>query len=60
MKVVDLPFPQIDPMADTDALRALVDEYVSRIEALHGDVVLAAGEFTFLVGGLSKRVEILA
>ena len=47
-EVKDLPFPQIEPAMTTQELRRLTDEYAKRIEALHPDAVMAAGEFTFL------------
>ncbi len=47
-EVVDMPFPQVDPTVTTAELRKMVDEYATRIEATNADVVMAAGEFTFL------------
>ena len=47
-EVVDLPYPQIDPLMTPDELRATVDTTFDRILALGGDTVLAAGEFTSL------------
>jgi len=46
--VTDFPFPQIDPTVSTDDLRELATEYAEKIEALNGDAVMVAGEFTFL------------
>ena len=46
--VVDLPFPQVDPLLDSDQLQPLVREYACRIEEMKPDAVMAAGEFTFL------------
>lgn len=46
--VTDFPFPQIDPAASTGELRPLAAEYAEKIEAMHCDAVLAAGEFSFL------------
>ena len=47
-EVVDLPFPSVDPLLGTDYIRRLVDDYARRIEALHAQAVLVAGEFSFM------------
>ena len=47
-EVADLPFPQVDPTLDSGGIRRMVTEYAAMIEEKKPDVVLAAGEFTFL------------
>lgn len=47
-EVVDFLFPAIDPMMPTEELRPIVDSCTERIEGMHPDAVVAAGEFTFL------------
>ena len=47
-EIVDLPFPQVDPLLDEDGIRRLVGDFAARIEAMKADAVYAAGEFTFL------------
>ncbi len=46
-EVMDLPFPQIDPSAESEDLRKIAAEYAEKIEALKPEAVLVAGEFTF-------------
>lgn len=46
-KVTDLPFPSVDPYADTEVLRKTAAEYVEKIEKMQPEAVLVAGEFTF-------------
>ena len=46
-EVKDLPFPSIDPAAESSDLRKIVADYAKRIETLAPDAVLVAGEFTF-------------
>lgn len=46
-RVVDLPFPQINPQYTAEDLRKLTDEYSEKIELQSPDAVLVAGEFTF-------------
>ena len=47
-EILDLPFPQVDPRLEAEALRPLVDTYAEKIENLKADAVFVAGEFTFL------------
>lgn len=46
-KVVDLPFPSIDPLHTSEDLRKLTEEYCEKIELQSPEAVLVAGEFTF-------------
>ena len=46
-EVADLPFPSVDPYADTEDLRKIAAEYVEKIEKMQPEAVLVAGEFTF-------------
>lgn len=46
-EVKDISFPQIEPSATSEELRSLTEEYAAKIEELHPDAVLTAGEFTF-------------
>lgn len=55
--VKDFPFPQIDPTASTDELHELAAEYAEKIEAMNGDAVMAAGEFTFLFLLVDKLLQ---
>lgn len=47
--IVDLPFPDIDPRLDREAVLALAQEYYARVCALapEGTTVMVSGEFTF-------------
>ncbi len=45
--VMDLPFPQIDPLITTEKLRELTRETADRIMEMHPEAVLLAGEYTF-------------
>ncbi|MBQ9009818.1 MAG: CRISPR-associated protein [Clostridia bacterium] len=56
-EILDMPFPQIDPWLDEDGIRQTVREFASRIEALHADAVLLAGEFTFLFMIVDKLLQ---
>lgn len=56
-EVVSLPFPQVDPGWGVCEIRREVESYASRIEALHPDAVLAAGEFSFLFMLVDKLLE---
>ena len=47
-EVIDLPFPSVDPLMKPEEPRRCVEIYAEQIPAMHPDVVLAAGEFTFL------------
>ncbi|MBQ6441577.1 MAG: hypothetical protein IJJ13_03160 [Lachnospiraceae bacterium] len=47
-EVVDLPFPAIDPAAESSDLRKIVLDYAQKIEAMSPAAVLVAGEFTFV------------
>ena len=46
-EVTEMPFPQIDPVLDSDEIRRLVAEYARKIEQQKPDAVFVAGEFTF-------------
>ena len=46
-KVVEVPFPQIDPAAEAEEIRKIVTEYAAKIERQNPDAVLVAGEFIF-------------
>lgn len=43
--ILDLPFPQVDPMADEIDLQNLAEEKTSEILSLHPTAVLCQGEF---------------
>ena len=46
-KVMEIPFPQIDPAWDSGTIRRLASEYAGRIERQKPDAVFVAGEFIF-------------
>ena len=49
-RVQDLPFPAIDPMADTAAVEALAASYLAQIQQMPAvSAVHLMGEMTFLV-----------
>lgn len=55
--IVDLPFPPIPASASETDIRQLVEEYLSKITALHPEAVFTAGEYIFvymLVDALSE------
>ena len=55
--IVDLPFPAITASASEADIRLLVEEYLSKITAMHPDAVFTAGEYIFvymLVDALSE------
>ena len=56
-EVVDMPYPEIDPSMSTTELRKMVEDYAARIEATKAEVVMAAGEFTFLFMLVDKLLE---
>ena len=41
--IMDMPFPQIDPMASSAEISQLAQEYAARIIALHPTAVLCQG-----------------
>ena len=43
--ILDLPFPQVDPMADETELQTLAEEKATEILSLHPAAVLCQGEF---------------
>lgn len=43
--IFDLPFPQVDPMADETDLQTLAEEKTAEILSLHPAAVLCQGEF---------------
>ena len=45
--IIDMPFPQIDPMASSAEISQLAQEYAARIIALHPTAVLCQGEFIY-------------
>lgn len=57
-KVIDIPFPIIDPYADSAEIDRVVDEYFSKIIDYDSPTVLIQGEFTFtyrMVARLKKN-----
>lgn len=46
-KVVDIPFPAIDPYSDAPALKKLAQTYVDQIMSLNPTTVHIMGELTF-------------
>lgn len=56
-EVIDMPFPQVSPSISTEDLRKMVEEYAAKIEATNADVVMAAGEFTFLFMLVDKLLD---
>lgn len=46
-EVIEMPFPQIDPVLESEEIRRLVAEYARKIEQQKPDAVFVAGEFTF-------------
>ncbi len=46
-EVMEMPFPQIDPVLNSEEIRRLVAEYARKIEQQKPDAVFVAGEFTF-------------
>lgn len=44
---MEMPFPQIDPVLNSEEIRRLVAEYARKIEQQKPDAVFVAGEFTF-------------
>jgi hypothetical protein len=61
-EIVDLPFPNVSPDGDGVYIRALCDEYVSKVEQIAGDrkaTVHVMGEttFTFVIVNALIRKE---
>lgn len=54
--ILDLPFPQVDPMADEMDLQNLAEEKASEILSLHPTAVLCQGEFG-LCFSVVKRLQ---
>lgn len=46
-EVMEMPFPQIDPVLSSEEIRRLVAEYARDIGQQKPDAVFVAGEFTF-------------
>lgn len=56
-RVVDLPFPQVDPAATEEDVKKLADEYVKKILALRPTAVLCQGEFTLCYNVITMLKE---
>ena len=57
-KVVDIPFPNIDPNSTNEDILTLAQDYAQRIAAMSPKAVLCQGEFVFafaIVTELKKR-----
>ena len=46
-QIIDIPFPEIDPMLDEAGIDVLVDEYYGKISKYDHPVVMLQGEFVF-------------
>ena len=46
-EIVDLPFPAIDPHADSAEVEALAETYEQRIRSMPQPVVMVQGEYVF-------------
>ncbi len=58
-KIVDIAFPNVSPTADEEDIKALVDEYFSKVkQEIDNDTYLyIAGEYTFCYGFIKKLLE---
>lgn len=45
-EITDIPFPMVDPFADTQAVHELADKFAAQIIELAPDCVLCQGEFS--------------
>lgn len=45
--IIDIGFPAVDPMGDSDYIDELVEEYYSKLIQYDNPVVMLQGEFTF-------------
>ena len=63
-KIVDIPFPAVDPRASSEGIKAVGKEYVEIIINCDPEAVMCQGEFTlcyFVITELKKRnVRVLA
>lgn len=46
-EIIDIGFPAVDPMGDSDYIDELVEEYYSKLAEYDNPVVMVQGEFTF-------------
>ncbi len=46
-EVVPFPFPAVSPEMETSEMRRMAADYAARIEEMHPQAVLLAGEYTF-------------
>lgn len=56
-EVIDIPFPVIDPYADSAEIDRAVDEYFSKITKYDSPTVLIQGEFIFTYRMISRLKE---
>ena len=56
-EVLDVPFPAIDPDAESDELRKLAALYAAKIEEQKPEAVVVAGEFTFAFMLVDKLLQ---
>ena len=45
-KIVDMPFPAVEPVLDKEGIQKIAEEYVEKICEMHPAAVLCQGEFS--------------
>ncbi len=53
-KIIDMPFPAIDPNIDENEIDKITDEYLGKIISLKPQAVMCQGEFTFSYSLIKK------
>lgn len=53
-KIIDIPFPEVDPYADEDMIEELSEKYLQKIITLKPSRVLCQGEFTLVYSIVNK------
>lgn len=56
-KIIDIPFPNVDPKASEEEIVSLGDEYIKRILEKQPTCVLIQGEFTLCFYMISKLIK---
>lgn len=56
-KILDLPFPAVDPQGDEMYIRRLSEEYTKQIVEYHPGAVLCQGEFNVVYQVVNRLLE---
>lgn len=63
-KIVDIPFPSVDPFSDEETIEKLADQYVEKILSYNPSVVMCQGEYTLCFKVVEKlkqkRIRVVA